>query len=312
MADDRWLSDLRGDMPVSQACQIVLEQRLGLVRDRLPLAREQSDQDIEHVHQLRVATRRAGAAVRIFGANLSAKLLRRTRRQLRSVRRAAGAARDWDVFTKMVAERRAGAVTRQQRGLEVLLGFAQGQRAAAQDLLLVSTEKSQKQMEQLLEQIKEHLGELNEDPGPALKAIAQPTLRQLVQEIDAAVQGNLLDYDALHQVRILGKQLRYAMELFGSCFAPAFREEFYPAIVQMQDILGEANDSHVAAARLGAVRLRFMNTLPEHWTAWQPGIDALMRAHQRRLPEARRRFEKWWARWQASGAENSLKTLLKG
>ena len=51
-------------------------------------------------------------------------------------------------------------------------------------------------------------------------------------------------------MRILGKRLRYAMEMFADCFGPAFREELYPAVEQMQEILGRANEqSDVAVTR---------------------------------------------------------------
>src|SRR5438309_1994272 len=98
MADDKWISGLRGDMPVPEAARRVLTVRLGVVLERLPPAIDRADDDVEHVHQLRVGTRRAAAAVRIFADCLAAKLHRRTRRTLRAIRRAAGAARDWDVF----------------------------------------------------------------------------------------------------------------------------------------------------------------------------------------------------------------------
>ena len=66
MADEKWISGLHGIMPVGAAAQLVLGNRLAVVRDRLPAAVFQSHLDVEHVHQLRVGTRRAGAALRIF------------------------------------------------------------------------------------------------------------------------------------------------------------------------------------------------------------------------------------------------------
>src|SRR2546426_9281030 len=102
MADEKWLDALRGDMPVSEAAQLALSRRLGAVRDRLPDAVFHADDDIEHVHQLRVSTRRAAAALRLFADHLPARLYKKTRRALRAIRRSAGAARDWDVFLDML------------------------------------------------------------------------------------------------------------------------------------------------------------------------------------------------------------------
>ena len=53
-------------------------------------------------------------------------------------------------------------------------------------------------------------------------------LAQLLRELETAAHGDLQPYEALHQVRILGKQLRYAMEIFESCFAPDFRRATIP------------------------------------------------------------------------------------
>ncbi len=68
MADGKWLLGLRDDMPVVAAVRHVLMARLSPVREHLTSAVFQADEDPEHVHQLRVATRRAGAALRIFYA----------------------------------------------------------------------------------------------------------------------------------------------------------------------------------------------------------------------------------------------------
>ena len=56
MADEKWIAGLTGDMPAHEAAQRTLSLRLGVVRDRLPAAVFHADDDIEHVHQLRVGT----------------------------------------------------------------------------------------------------------------------------------------------------------------------------------------------------------------------------------------------------------------
>src|ERR1051326_4559808 len=98
MAEGKWISELGPATPLTDAARRVLAMRLEVVRDHLGLALKEADKDPEHVHQLRVATRRAGAAVEIFALCLPDKVYTTTRKQLRRLRRAAGAARDWDVF----------------------------------------------------------------------------------------------------------------------------------------------------------------------------------------------------------------------
>src|SRR5271166_2129584 len=60
----------------------------------------------------------------------------------------------------------------------------------------------------------------------------------LLGELNQTASDDLNDCENLHQVRIIGKRLRYAMEVFAGCFAPPFREKLYPAMEEMQTILG--------------------------------------------------------------------------
>jgi CHAD domain-containing protein len=310
MADEKWIAGLHGEMPAHEAARKVLELRLGVVRDRLPAAVFHAEDDVEHVHQLRVGTRRAAAALRIFKECLPERLFRKTRKALRSLRRSAGAARDWDVFLEMLQSRLGRADSKQRRGLDFLLGFAHGQRVLAQEHLKEAhaghADKFALRVEQTLQSL-----DTTATAGPTLSELAVPTLTQLLHELETAARGDLHHYEALHQVRILGKQLRYAMEIFENCFEAHFRSEYYPAIVEMQEILGLANDSHVACQRLGALRTRLMHTQPKQWPHYQHGIDALSRFHERRLPEQRRKFERWWQDWFRSGAESAFAELVQ-
>jgi CHAD domain-containing protein len=133
--------------------------------------------------------------------------------------------------------------------------------------------------------------------------LARPLLVRLVQELEDAAVQDLDDYDHLHQMRIIGKRLRYAMEVFADCFAEKFRKEVYPAVEEMQEILGHANDSHVAAGRLRLIRDRARASCPKDWPRFQPGIEALLRYHRARLPRERRRFVDWWRTWHATVGE---------
>ena len=310
MADDKWIADLHSDMPVSEAAKKVLALRLGMVRDRLPSAVLQADEDIEHVHQLRVATRRAAAALRIFAECLPARLCKKTRSALRGLRRSAGEARDWDVFLEMLQARLQRAPVKQRRGLDFLLGFAHGQRVLAQEHLRQAHEAKADKFTLRIQQVAQVFNE-TVPANRTLRDLGAAVLAELVRELESAARGNLQQYEALHHVRILGKQLRYAMEIFASCFVPEFRKRYYPAIVEMQDILGLANDSHVACQRLEALRARLLRTQPKQWPQYREGIEVLLRFHERRLPQQRKKFEQWWQAWLTSGAEQGFAKLIQ-
>jgi CHAD domain-containing protein len=297
MADTKWISGLQGDMPLGEAARRILTVRLGHVMERLAPAVERPEEDIEHVHQLRVGSRRAAAAVRIFEQHLLPRLARRARRTLRDIRRAAGAARDWDVFLETVKSRRADA--KHRPGYDFLLGLGQGARLCAQDKLREATENKAEKLQRLIAEMRD-APLLSSDAG-TLRELAVPMLTQLTHEFEQAAGGNLQDYDAQHQVRILGKQLRYAMELFESCFPPSFRERGYPPVSDMQEILGLANDSHVAAAQLDDLSRLMMKVHPAPWKRYRLAVEQLRHHHERRLPRQRGLFLKWWASWKKSG-----------
>ncbi len=310
MADGKWITDLVPGMPLLNAARHVLFVRLQVVRDSLPRVVHHADEDVEHVHQLRVGTRRADAALRIFRDCMSDKVHRQARSRLRSIRRAAGAVRDWDVFLEQLRQRLHQAGAEDHPGLDFLIGFGVGQRQLLLTQLVTVGQEQQAEFEEFITELIAALREPQEKDGRAtLQDLARPLLAGLRQDLEQTATGDLSDYPHLHQVRIAGKRLRYAMEVFADCFPESFREGLYPQIEAMQEILGRANDSHVASERLAGLRGWLKQHFREDWGRLQPGIEGLLRYHQRRLPVERRRFLQWWQRWSQKGSEELLTTV---
>jgi CHAD domain-containing protein len=307
MADGKWISELDATTPLVDAARRVLTVRLQVVHDQLPLALHRWTEDCEHVHQLRVGTRRAGAALRIFEPCLPGKTFKKINKRLRQLRRAAGDARDWDVFAEALAEREQQTTAGQRPGLDFLLGYAQGQRVAAQAALEEVGQGTPFDFEAL---VAETLAAV-QPPADGhhlqrLCDLGRPCLAELMTELHTAASENLEPYEHLHRVRILGKRLRYGMEVFVSCYKSDFKDEYYPMVEEMQEILGRANDSHVASQRLTFLRDLLRGARPAEWKRFRGGVEALLRYHQKRLPQQRRLFLKWWDRWRKSGAEAVL------
>jgi CHAD domain-containing protein len=305
MPDGKWIIGLSPEMTVKSAAGHVLSTRLDVVHHWLPRAVHEADQDPENVHQLRVATRRADAALRIFRPCLPGKAYRNARARLRTIRRAAGAARDWDVFLIELRQRERAAKESDLPGLDFLAGYAAGRRFAVHGALeQIEIDRPQCFPDFVAATLAE-LHECHEDGKTRLIDLARSLLAELTAELREKATSDLTDYEHLHKVRIAGKRLRYALEVFADCFGPPLRERIYPLVEEMQDILGRANDSHVAAGRLVELRCRVRG--------WEdvrdrllPGLEGLLRFHQRRLPQERRRFLKWWDLWSAAGAETVL------
>lgn len=290
MAEGKWIPGLTADTTPAEAARRVLAERLHVVRHYLPLAVTAPEKDVENVHQLRVGTRRTGAALKIFDACLPGKIGRALRKKVKRIRRAAGEARDWDVFLDALAEWAPKRPAAEQAGLDLLRGYAFTHRQAAQAGLAEIADTAPDNPED---------DDIQPNSAPSrLADLALATLNPALNEFDALMTQDLKDYSHLHQIRISGKRLRYAMEVFADCFAPKFREDLYPAIEEMQEILGTANDSHVAEQRLVDLRNRLRASRPKEWPRFKPGIERLLAYHRRRLPQQRRKFATWRTRWQ--------------
>jgi CHAD domain-containing protein len=300
---EKWVKGLSPDMPVSAAARRVLEMRFAVVGEYLPKAIHAPYDDVENVHQLRVGTRRADAALRIFRDCLPGKAYRTARERLRTIRRAAGAARDWDVFLAALNERLAAAPAADAAGLDFLIAYSLGQRHAAQPALQGLEEEEWGAG--VVDEVREEEEEKEKGEERPFAEMARPAMEKLFEKLQEAASGDLSDYEHLHEVRITGKRLRYAMEVFAPCFVPAFKQDVYPRVEELQEILGRANDSHVAAQRL--VELRgHAKRCAATWERARAGVEGLLKFHQRRLPQERRKFLKWWDQWKAQGLTAAL------
>jgi len=97
---DKWIPDVSPDDRTSDVAARTLRLRLAAVRHYLPLAAERPEEDIEYVHELRVATRRTTAALRLYAGLLPGRRTARMERRLKQIRRAAGDARDYNVLAQ--------------------------------------------------------------------------------------------------------------------------------------------------------------------------------------------------------------------
>jgi CHAD domain-containing protein len=312
MAEGKRITGLTAKTPLADAARRVLAVRLAVVHEALPLALRQWREDPEHVHQLRVGTRRAGAAVAIFKDFLPNKVGKALKAYLRKLRRAAGEARDWDVMGDGLLQRQQHAPARQRSGLHFLAGYAHGQRVAAQANLEAASAGAPFDFEELAAQ---SLAAVEappfKPPRRVLDDLARPWLGDMLAKFGELAAGPLAEYDQLHRVRIVGKRVRYGMEVFAPCFPSKFEDEYYPMVEEMQEILGQANDSHVAHLRLEPLRDLLKASRPTQWKQFQPGIDGFLTYHKRHVTTQKRLFHKWRLNWVKSGAEADLAGIIQ-
>ena len=308
MSDGKWIPDLTSDTPVVDAARTVLAARFGVVRHFLPLAAESPWADAEHVHQLRVGTRRTGAALRVFADCLPKKPLRAAKKSLRAIRRAAGGARDWDVFIESLASFKALGTAAGKPALDFLRGYGFGERTAAQEPLVTAAEDDGPDFEAAAAELID--GASAPDDGPdTFGELAFAEFAELLAAFDLAVKENPTEPDALHQLRILGKRVRYAMELFAGCFAPPLKDELYPAVEKVQEILGGVQDAAVGVERISGLRDRAKAALPGEWPRIQKGITGLIAAQRAKLPGGKKAFAAWRKTWATVSEKYPLEGL---
>lgn len=299
MADGKWIDGLTPGMPMADAAKTALAARFAVVRQFLPLAVERPQEDPEYVHQLRVGTRRAAAALRVFGTALPRKALRAARQTLRTIRRAAGDARDWDVFLASLPESKAFASAAGKPALDFLLGFAIGERTAAQERLVAASAEAGPQFAEQSEDLPTRAREPDDNPPENFGALAAVQLGALFREFTAGVEANPTEAAALHALRISGKRLRYAIEIFADCFPPAMKETIYPAVEGVQELLGGVQDATVGMERLTRIRGTVQAVAPKEWPRLRKGIDALNATLRARIPAGKKAFAAWRKQWLA-------------
>jgi CHAD domain-containing protein len=310
MASGKWFSDLKADTPLPGAARKVLKTRLENVGHFLHRALEKPEEDPEYVHQLRVGIRRAVAALDIFAPCLREKTYRKTRKRLRKLRRAAGAMRDWDVFLQSWTGRK-WRNARIEPGMKFLIGYATAQRKAAQVSLQEASDAIPSGFESLTSNVLGIIRKPASNQGArGLVEVARPLLADLVKQLENAAANKPRSFEELHRLRIIGKRLRYAMEVFAGCFPPVFRDKLYPLVEEMQEFLGLAIDSHVASKNMANLKRSLRATQPAVLKRCQPAFQEIIAEYRRRWKEERRQLLCWWKCWRESASGETFASLL--
>lgn len=298
----KWIEGTFAEQPVSAAARRTLEVRLAVVWHHLPLASRRAAEDIEHVHQLRVASRRAVAAIEIFAELLPRRRARWLLKRLKEIRRTAGAARDDDVLAARLEQ-----WSEQHPSVSLVLKQVRRHREANQKPIRKIHRKLVKErfeigLSELLERIRWR--DASRPREPRLAVAARQSLKIFLAKFVQASQADLDDDLALHQFRIAGKQLRYAMEVFGAAFPPTFRQRLYPLVETLQELLGDVNDHATAIARLG----KWLDQSQDDDLAL--ALKRLLAAERRALNRSRGKFYAWWTTARAKALRDGLERQL--
>ena len=248
-----------GAEPIAEAARRTLRRFF----DKL-LAREDAvrkDEDLEDVHQMRVATRRLRAALQILQGVYEPKLIRRYRRGLRRIAEPLGVVRDGDVFLEHIAEHRDALPAAERAGLEPLIAAVTAERTQARAALLNDLDSRQ------YKKFKHEFAEFLCTPQAGALPAPEPGVIERVRdfagsaiwrryELWRAYAGVLPSAanETLHQARIAGKRLRYTLEFFAEALGPRVDQALEP-VIALQENLGKLQDDVTARAHVAALGL---------------------------------------------------------
>ncbi len=207
--------------------------------------------DIEHIHHLRVSSRRIRTALELFQQCLPSKKGDQWRRQMRNVTKALGDTRDTDVqidrlnkiYKKLPDKKYRPGIRR------LLLRQSQVREKLQQEVdALVTVMEKKKTLSQINKRFEQFVG---------VEAGKQSNAQALFNMAFAAISHRLDDFlsyeeyirqaenkKELHAMRIAAKRLRYCMEIFASLYNDKL-ETPLDIIRNVQTVLGEIHDCDV-------------------------------------------------------------------
>jgi CHAD domain-containing protein len=286
-------------------------------------------EDIEELHDMRVATRRMRAAFRVFGDYLDRKRLKPMRKGVKRTNRKLGDVRDLDVFWENA-----------QRYLDTLPPDGQSDLVPLREAWETEHERAREKLLAYLDddryvEFKERSAELLQMPDawelPALtrKGEAVPyRVRHIVPVVVYERAAALLAYDEwvskpnislkrLHRLRIAGKRLRYALEFFEEVLAPQ-TGDLIKRMKQLQDHLGDLQDAVVASELLRdfltwgtwgyATDKKKAKTPKEPIVA--PGVVSYMADKQTELKRQLSTFPEVWTYFQSPEFKQSVAVIV--
>jgi len=275
-------------------------------------------EDIEELHDMRVATRRMRAAFQVFGDYLDMVQMAPFLKGLRRTGRALGAVRDLDVFWEKTQRYLDTLPAGQSVDLEPLRIVWEAEREAARERMLAYLDS--KRYARFKHDFGEFLPRAGAGALPVLLEGGEPTPHRLRHVVPVAVYQRLavvwaydewvtgpnVPMERLHQLRIAAKGLRYTLEYFqevlGSEVGAVISE-----VKALQDHLGDLQDAVVASSLLrdfltwgtwGHQQNKDNMASPPTEPVVAPGVAVYLAARQTELQHLLDTFPEVWSRFQ--------------
>ena len=247
--------------------------------------------DPEYLHQMRVAIRRLRVVLRITEKLHADPALSALRAELADCGIRLGRIRDWDVFNAGLGERQA-----HSPGLQPLLAYSVAERDRCYAEL--NEDRQQRALQSLMLRFAVWMNSSYWQQESLHKAPEYATrhLQRLFKRYNqVTLQLDELDAAGLHALRIQAKKLRYCAEFFASLFERKSEKSFMAALSEVQEVLGNMNDTQVAQRLLDEMAAH----LPDHLDVIAQVQDRIAHEQSRHeLSRAVRHFSAQHAFWE--------------
>ena len=281
--------------------------------------------DIENVHRMRVASRRLRAALRVFEGCFPPKRFKAWRSRVRDITRSLGEARDADVQIEFLEGFLADLDGPGSSGVGMVLEMKRARRRElqadlAQTLDGLESDASVTEMRSAVE-----LGRQKAWDAGARGVGSAFTFEKAAQEVRARIE-ELAGLEACvrreeavaehHSMRIAGKRLRYALEIFSPLFEDRLKDEL-AAMKRLQDLLGEMHDCDVWASDLkemleGSRRGKLAVLGSFRPQEVEPGLRLLSEDRRQQRGRLYREFVLHWEDLSRRGFLDSLQRRMEG
>jgi CHAD domain-containing protein len=247
------------------------------------------DDDIEDVHQMRVATRKLRATLQTLGPLVAPNKATKFRRQLHAVASSLGEVRDRDVLLEHLRAHQ------DQAGAAALIEVVEQERGEVRKRLIKQLESRRYARFKAVFSTFLTASDSAEAPVPMplVRYAAGSLIWRSYEELriyETVVPVRQTDLSGtnmalLHQMRIAGKHLRYTLELFADALGPRTDQVLDP-LMELQEYLGSLQDIEVAGL--------YVERLPEEQrqAATDGYLAARLRDQAQLLADLPRRWEK--------------------
>lgn len=304
------------DRPLSPDDPMAEAGRIVLLRDFMTMLNHEAGaltgEDIEDVHEMRVATRRMRSALRLLEPYYTGRTARKFRDHLGGIADVLGDIRDRDVLLADMTAHLPSLTEPMQTELRRVMQWLEGER---------ETERADLQSMVTKRRYTRFVDDLNAfltTPGArAIELTADQVMPTLVRHVLPTViyehLGIVRAYDrviesaeapALHQLRIEFKRLRYAIAFFEELLGASVKA-YLKELKAMQDHLGRMQDIATAHLLLEPMRPRLDEAQTEALNAYLAAIEA-------ERAELRSQVADKWAKFDSAAVQKKLTSAVAG